>query len=86
MQIVVAKWLALLTSDHEIPGSNPADDRIQLMTVWSFIITLSLSRYDLNNVERDVKHQISIIHANCFSIEKLFQLYSLFRLHNCALD
>ena len=27
-----------------------------------FIITLSLSLYDLNNVEMDVKHQTTIIH------------------------
>ena len=56
------KWLVVLTSDHEIPDSNPAKGRIQLMssigppyttlmTVWCFIAqSLSLSpfpsRYD----------------------------------------
>ena len=40
--------------------------RIQLIIVWgftaqSFIITLPPSGYDLNDVERDVKHQTFII-------------------------
>ena len=32
--ILVAEWLVLLTLDHKVPGSNPARDGIQLMTVW----------------------------------------------------
>ena len=37
---------------------------IQLMTVWYFVaqgLSLLPSQYDLNNVLRDVKHQIIII-------------------------
>ena len=47
--------------------SNPICREILLMTVRRFLarsLTLShvlTSRYDLNNVERDVKHQIIII-------------------------
>ena len=42
----VAAWLAPLTSDHEVPGSNPAGGRIQLMTVRCFIAqNLSLSLF-----------------------------------------
>ena len=42
----VAEWLALLTLDHKVPGSNPARDKIQLMTVWHFISQdLSLSSF-----------------------------------------
>ena len=52
----MTEWLVLLTSDGEVPGSNPTGGEIPL------IITLLSSRYDLNNVERDVKHQtINII-------------------------
>ena len=52
----------LLTSDHEVLCLNPAGGKIQRMTTAlhcteAFIMTLLFSRYDLNNVERDVKHQ-----------------------------
>ena len=40
---------------------NSAQDCIALHCRKPFIITLPSSQYDLNNVERDVKHQISII-------------------------
>ena len=36
----VTKWLALLTSDYEVLGSNSATGRIQLMTAWHFIAQL----------------------------------------------
>ena len=47
--------------DHEVLSLNPARCEIQLVTVrqliaQSFIVILSLSLCDLNNVERDVKH------------------------------
>ena len=69
----MAEWLGLLTSYHVVPDSVPVGNGIQLMTV-RHIITLSLSlspfhrlsQYDLNNVERDVKHQTIII-INCKS-------------------
>ena len=59
----------LLTSDHEVPlGLNLAGGRIPLINVCMvlhctehFIITLPLSRYDLNNVKLGVKYQIIII-------------------------
>ena len=46
-------------------GLNPTGGRIQLMTsalycTKLFIIILPSSQYDINNVERDVKHQIII--------------------------
>ena len=42
--IRVAKWLALLTSDHKVQGLTPAEGRIQLMTVEHIIVqNLSLS-------------------------------------------
>ena len=55
-----------LTSGHEVSGLNSAVDGIQLMTTAHhctepFIIPLLSSRYDLNNVEREVKHQVIII-------------------------
>ena len=47
--------------DHEVPGLNPTQGRIQLMTtvlycIEPFIIPLPLSIYDLpvNDVEREV--------------------------------
>ena len=57
----VAERIALLTSVHEVSGSNLTGDGIQLMITTvhctePFIITLLLSPYDLNNIERDVKH------------------------------
>ena len=63
----VAKWSVLPTSDHEVPGSNSAGignsthDCMALHCTEPFIITLPLSWYDLNNVERDIKHQTHII-------------------------
>ena len=42
----MAEWIALLTSDHEVSGSNPSGDGILLMTVWHFIAkSLSLSHF-----------------------------------------
>ena len=32
-----SEWLALPTSDHEVPGLNPSRGWIQLMTEWRFI-------------------------------------------------
>ena len=43
---------------HKVPVSNPAGGRSYLMTVGCFIITLPSSRYDLNYVERDLKHRM----------------------------
>ena len=53
-------WLALPTSDHEAPGSNPAGGGIQLRVVRHFIAQ-SLSSYfhrlDMtNSVERGIKY------------------------------
>ena len=51
----VAEWLSLPTSGHEVLGSNPAGDEIQLMIARRFIarglfiITLWSSRYFLND-------------------------------------
>ena len=39
-------------------GLNPTGSGIQLITVALFIMSLALFWYDLNNVERDLKHQI----------------------------
>ena len=50
------------TSEHEVPGSNPALGGMLLMTVHctdSFIIIFPSSLYDSKNVERDVKQQSS---------------------------
>ena len=53
--------MVLPTSDHVVSGSNPTWGGIQLITIWHFIAwSLTLYEYDLNNVERDVKHQIII--------------------------
>ena len=62
----LAKWLVLKSKDHKALSSNPIGDRVQLdCTVFlctePFIITLSLSRYDFNIVERNLKHEIIII-------------------------
>ena len=44
--IQVVEWLALQTSDHNLPGSNPAGGRIEPMTVLCFIAqSLSLSHF-----------------------------------------
>ena len=48
--VCAAKQLASLTSDRKVLGLSPI--RVQLITVWLFIITISLSRYDFINVER----------------------------------
>ena len=40
---------------------NSAHDCMMLYCMEPSIITFPLSQYDLNNVERDVKHQIIII-------------------------
>ena len=46
------RWIPILTLDHE----NPAAGGINLMTAQRFITqSLSLSRHDLNDIERDVK-------------------------------
>ena len=65
--IGVVEWLAHQTLYYEVAGLNPAGGRmrIQLMTLMlhciePVIIILPSSQYDLNNVERDVKHQIII--------------------------
>ena len=52
-----------ISVDH---GSNTTKGGIHLMTISHFmaepfIITLPLSGYDLNNVERDIKYTIIII-------------------------
>ena len=61
----MAEWLAPLTSDHKVQGSNPAGAGIQLMTVPRFIAhfidILPSSQYELNNVEMDVKHQGPVV-------------------------
>ena len=44
MMVSVIEWLALPTSDNEIPGSNPAGSEIQFMAIRRFIariLTLS---------------------------------------------
>ena len=57
----------LPTSIRKVQGSNSTEGGIQLLTTTLhctdsllFINTFSLSLYNLNNVERDVKHQIII--------------------------
>ena len=65
-----SKRLALRTMYHEVPGSNAARGGIQFMTVMALhctelvIIILPLSRYDLNNVKKDIKHQTIIIYLS----------------------
>ena len=64
----MAEWLELPTSDHKVPGLNPAGGVIQFMTLWCFIsqpfiITFLLSWYHLN-VEKDVKHQGPVFKAS----------------------
>ena len=62
----MAEWLVLPTGSRG-PGFescwrwNSSDDFMTLHCTEPFIITLPSSRYDLNNVERDVKHQTIII-------------------------
>ena len=61
----VSGWLSglvLQASNHEILLSlNPAGGRSAHDCTEPFIIILLSSRYDLHNVERDVKHQIIVI-------------------------
>ena len=62
----MAEFLAFPTLDHEVLSLNLAGGRIQLMTAWGdctepLFITLSGSLYDLNDIEKDVKHQTIII-------------------------
>ena len=47
----------LPTSGHMVLGSNPAHGFTVCHCTEPFIVTLPFSRYDLNNVERPVKHQ-----------------------------
>ena len=51
-----------------VRNSNPAGDIIPLMTgaihcTDPFIVTLPSKRYDVNTVERDIKHQIIMMHS-----------------------
>ena len=49
--VLVAKWSALPTIDHEVQGSNSAGGRIQLMTGLLFIEqSLSLSPFHCLNM------------------------------------
>ena len=62
------------TWDRKVPGSNPDEGGIHLMTTAfncsePYIITLPSSQYDLNNVERDVKHHHQ--HHLYFIVSKL---------------
>ena len=51
---------------------NSAHDCMALHCIEPFIITLSLYRYDLNNVERDVKHQTTITKPRfCYLKQKI---------------
>ena len=62
-RVRVVKSLAFLTSGHEFPGSleeNSGHYCSALGYIEPFINILPSSRYDLNNVERNVKHQIII--------------------------
>ena len=57
----MAKWLALLTLDHEVPGSNPAggisaQDYTALHCTEIFIVTFH--HIEIIYVERVAKHQI----------------------------
>ena len=42
----LGEWLVPQDSDHEVPCSNPAEGRIQLITVRLFITAFSSSRYN----------------------------------------
>ena len=72
-------WLASPSLDHKVPGLrwNSTCVCTTLHCTEPFIITLPSSRYDLNNVERDIKQQIIIIiinwseHSSC----KIAQLH-----------
>ena len=56
----VAEWLALPTSDQKVQDSLILEEEFNSWLYSSSLhkafITLPLSLYDLNNVERDVKH------------------------------
>ena len=55
----MADWLALLALAHKIPDLQPIGSGTPVLYFTEpFIITLPSSGYDLNNVERDVNHQI----------------------------
>ena len=57
----MADWLAHPTSDHGLESNRLITVGASLHRALHFSIILALSRYDLNNDERDVKHQITII-------------------------
>ena len=62
----MAEWLMLWTAGYKVLDSHPSGRGIQLMVlhcIEPFINTLPSSQYDLNKVERDIKHQIIIIWA-----------------------
>ena len=61
--------------DQKVLGLNPTGCGIQLVTVQFFIaqsLPSSLSWYDLNNAERDVKHQVII---NCKWAKLILSIY-----------
>ena len=65
--VQMAEWIALPTSDHGVPDLNPPAGGIQLVTTEfhctePFIMALPS---DLNDVERDVKHQVITIFILC---------------------
>ena len=61
-EVWVAEWLALPTSDLEVPRLNPAEDGILLMTALHctepFTITLLSPQSDFNNVKRAINTKI----------------------------
>ena len=66
----MAGWLALPTLEHEVLGlnlttgrGNSACDHTTFHCTEPFIITLPLSDYGLNNVERDVKYQGPVVQS-----------------------
>ena len=73
----MAKWLALPTTGHEIPGSNPARAGIRLITVRCFIFQVfnfhPLSRYDLNNNERGINRHSSLFMFVCVEVLRPIQ-------------
>ena len=88
----MAEQLALLSLDHYVSVSNPTGGGIHLMTAWHLLhgtFHYYLSIVYIDNVERDVKHQIIIRYSYldvplCVGIMPMSHVKTFTKLGKCT--